>query len=109
MMNMLGGGAPARQQPHLVKLPFVPTEVSREEERENESKQRTLGHVDQGKLVDILRKFTMPFMGGDESDASMPFKRYNIPRHQNYQHHNQRRNKVYYNQPRYYNDYYRYY
>ncbi|XP_066918726.1 uncharacterized protein [Clytia hemisphaerica] len=84
MMNMLGGGAPARQQPHLVKLPFVPTEVSREEERENESKQRTLGHVDQGKLVEILRKFTMPFMGGDEIDASMPFKRYNIPKHQNY-------------------------
>ena len=108
MMNMLGGGAPVRQQPHLVKLPFVPTEVSSEEERENESKQRTLGHVDQGKLVDILRKFTLPFMGGEDSDDSIPFKRYNIPRHQSY-HHNQRRNKVYYNQPRYYNNYYRYY
>ena len=78
-----------------ITLPFVPTsDNSADEENENEdesTKQRTIGHVEQSKLVDILKKFAMPFSSSslgsvddgerDEKIITMPFKRYNIPRH----------------------------
>ena len=82
-------------RPHLIKLPFLPTVASDDGENsdneDDESKQRTMGHVDQSKLVNILRKFTMPFstmnkdFGGgnnieEEKIITLPFKRYNIPK-----------------------------
>lgn len=92
--NSIRGG-----RPHLIKLPFLPTVVSDDRDgsdnEDDESKQRTMGHVDQSKLVNILRKFTMPFstinkdfsVGGNSIDEenegkiiTLPFKRYNIPK-----------------------------
>jgi len=91
--NIMKGG-----RPHLIKLPFLPTVASDDgdnsDNEDDESKQRTMGHVDQSKLVNILRKFTMPFstinkdFGGgnnieEENEGkiiTLPFKRYNIPK-----------------------------
>lgn len=74
-------------RPHLIKLPFMPTLAS----DDGDISGPTAGHVDQSKLVSILRKFTMPFnlkqdFGGEENGSeesgkliSLPFKRFNIP------------------------------
>ena len=80
--NIMKGG-----RPHLIKLPFLPTVTSDDgdnsDNEDDESKQRTMGHVDQSKLVNILRKFTMPFSTNnieEEKIITLPFKRYNIPK-----------------------------
>jgi hypothetical protein len=77
-----------------ITLPFVPASDNTADEAgdsdDESTKQRTIGHVEQSKLVDILKKFALPFSrrlaGDDESERdermiTMPFKRYNIPRH----------------------------
>ena len=109
--NNIGGG-----HPHLIKLPFLPTVTNDEGDSsdasdDDESKQRTMGHVDQSKLVNLLRKFTMPFsinkqdFGGgnhfeEESEGkliTLPFKRHNIPRRFNNRYNPYSSQKNYYN------------
>jgi len=79
---------PRRPSLHQISLPFAPTVSNEDEEEENDSNERTMGHVDQSKLVNILRKFSLPFRevaeeesAGGENSISLPFKRYRIPKH----------------------------
>lgn len=52
-------GFEGAEKSNKISLPFVLT--GGKDDNEDEEQQRTMGHVDQSKLVNILRRFTMPF------------------------------------------------
>ena len=73
-----------------ISLPIAPIFESSASDAEEDldSRQKIVGHVDQSKIVNVLRN-TLPFKTfmeeGENNYEGLPFKRHNIPRRYDYQ------------------------